>query len=43
MDQGRTIKKILESKKEGSRRRGRHGVRWLEDVEKDLWEIKVRR
>jgi len=33
MDQGRTVKKVFESKPEG-RRRGR--LRWLEDVEKDL-------
>jgi hypothetical protein len=30
MDQGRTVMKVLESKLEGSRR-GRPGVRWLED------------
>ena len=38
MDQGRTFKKVFESKPEG-RRRGR--LRWLEDVEKDLREMKV--
>ena len=38
MDQGRTYKKIFESKPEGSRRRGRPRLRWLEDVEKDQWE-----
>jgi len=27
---------------EGSRRRGRRTLRWLEDVEKDLREIKVK-
>ena len=43
MDQGRTVKKIFESKPEGSRRRGRPRLRWLEDVEKDLWEMKVKR
>jgi hypothetical protein len=43
MDQGRTVKKILESKPEGSRRRGRPRMRCLEDVEKDLREIKVKR
>jgi len=43
MDQGRTIKKIMESKPEGSRRRGRPRMRWLEDVEKDMWEMKVKR
>ena len=42
MDQGRTDKKIFESKPEGSRRRGRPRLRWLEDVEKDQWE-KVKR
>jgi hypothetical protein len=24
-------------------RRGRTGLRWLENVEKDVWEIKVKR
>jgi len=43
MDQGRTVKKISESKLEGSRRRGRGGLRWMEFVEKDLWEMKVER
>jgi len=43
MDIGRTVKKVFGSKLEGSRRRRRHGLRWLEDVEKDLWEMKVKR
>jgi hypothetical protein len=43
MDQGRTVKKMFESKPEGSRRRGRPRLRWLEDVEKDLHEMKVKR
>ena len=43
MDQGRTIKKIFEIKPEGSIRRGRARLRWLEDVEKDLQEVKVKR
>jgi len=43
IDQGRTIKKILKSKPEGSRRRGRSRMRWLEDVDKDLREKKVKR
>jgi hypothetical protein len=42
MDQGRKVKKILESKLEESRR-GRPRMRWLEDVEKDLREMKVKR
>jgi len=42
MDQGRTIMKVLQSKLEGSRR-GRPSVRWLEDVEKDRQETKVKR
>jgi len=37
------VKKVLESKLEGSRRRGRPSLRWLEDVEKYLREIKVKR
>jgi hypothetical protein len=42
MDQGRTVKKILESKLEESRKE-RLRMRWLEDVEKDLREMKVKR
>jgi len=40
MDQGRTVKEMFESTPEGSRR-GRPRLRCLEDVEKDLWEMKV--
>ena len=36
MDQGRALKKVFENKSEGSRRRGRPRLRWLEDVERDL-------
>jgi hypothetical protein len=43
MDQERTVKKISESKVGGSRRRGRPRLRWLEFVEKDVWEMKVER
>ena len=43
MDQGRIVKKIFESKPEGSRRKGRPRWRWLEDVGMDLWELKVKR
>ena len=39
MDHGRTVKKILESKSEGSRKRGRPRLRWLKDVEKDRPEM----
>jgi hypothetical protein len=41
MHQGRTVKKILWSKPEGSRR-GRPGLRWLEDVENDLGKMEVK-
>jgi hypothetical protein len=34
MDQVRTVKKIFESKPQGSRRRGRPRLRWLENVER---------
>ena len=34
MDKGRTVKKVFESKPEGSRRRGRPRLRWLENVER---------
>ena len=43
MDQESTVKKIFESKPEGSRRMGRPRMRWLEDAEKCLREIQVRR
>jgi hypothetical protein len=42
INHGRTVKKIFESKLEGSRRRT-HRLRWLEDVEKDLQEMKLKR
>ena len=35
-----TVKKIFESKPEGSRRRGRPRLRWLEEVVKDVREVK---
>jgi hypothetical protein len=38
MDQGRKVKKIPE----GSRRRGRPRMRWLEDVEKYLREMEIK-
>jgi len=37
------IKKISGCKPEGRRRIGRHGLRWLEDGENDLREMKVKR
>ena len=42
MDHGRTVKKIFESKPEGRRRKGRPRLRWLNDVGKDLREMKVK-
>ena len=41
MNHGRKIKKIFESKPEGSRRRGRPRLRWLEGVERDVREMKA--
>jgi hypothetical protein len=43
MDQGNTVKKIFESKPEGSRRRGRPRLRCPEDAEKVLRQMKVKR
>jgi hypothetical protein len=43
MDQGMSSKKIFESKPEVSRRGGRPRLRWLEDIEKDLLKMKVKR
>jgi len=37
------FKKIFTSKPEGSRRKGRPSLRWLEDVGRDLREMKVKR
>lgn len=42
MDHRRADKKIFESKLGGKRRMGRPRLRWLEDVEKDPWEMKVK-
>ena len=41
-DHGRIVKKIFESKPEGRSNMGRPRLRWLEDVEKDLREMKVK-
>jgi hypothetical protein len=43
MNQGRIFMKIFENKPEGSRRMGRPRLRWLEDVENDLREMKIKR
>jgi hypothetical protein len=43
IDKGRTVKRIFESEWEGSRRKGRSRLRWLEDIEKDVREMKVKR
>jgi hypothetical protein len=37
------VKKMCESKPEGRRRTGRPRVRWLEDVERDLRELRLKR
>jgi hypothetical protein len=37
------LRKYFESKQEGSRRKGRPRLRWLEDVQKGLREMKVKR
>jgi hypothetical protein len=42
MDQGRIVLKIFESKPEGSRRRVRPRMRWLEGVERDVREMKIK-
>jgi hypothetical protein len=43
MDQARTVKKIFESKPEGRRRKGKPRLRRMEDVGKDLRQMKVKR
>jgi hypothetical protein len=40
MDHGRAVK-IFKCKAEGRRRMGRSRLRWLQDIERDLWEMKV--
>ena len=42
MDNERLVKKIFESKPGGRRRKRRPGLRWVEDVEEDLLEMKVK-
>jgi len=37
------LRKIFDSKPEGTRRRGRPRLRWLEDAQKDLPEMNVKR
>jgi hypothetical protein len=43
MDHGRIVKKIFESKKVRRRRMEKPKWKWLEDVEKYLWEMEVKR
>jgi hypothetical protein len=43
IDEGRTVKKIFESEREGSRRKGRPRFRWLGYVVKDLREMKFKK
>jgi hypothetical protein len=43
MDHGSLVQKIFASKSEGRRRMGNPRLRRLEDVEKDLHEMKVKR
>jgi hypothetical protein len=43
MDQGRVVEIVFESKPEGRRRMARSRLRWFEDDENDLWELKVKR
>ena len=39
----RLFKKVLESKPEGRRRMGRPRLKWLDDIEGNLREMKVKR
>ena len=43
MEEDRMPKKIFTDELEGTRRRGRPGKRWEEEVERDLQELGVRR
>jgi hypothetical protein len=43
IDHGMLVKKIFESTREGRRRMGGPRLKWLEDVEKHLQDMKVKR
>jgi len=43
IDDGKLVKKIFEREPEGSRRKGRPSLRWLEDIEKGVWETEGKR
>jgi hypothetical protein len=43
MDKTRSVKKIFEGRLEGRRGRGRPRLRWINDVEDDLWKLGVKR
>jgi hypothetical protein len=43
MDGARTVKKFLEGKPGGGRKKGRPRLRWIDDVESDLRNMSVKR
>ena len=43
MNETRSVKQIFEGKLEGRRGRGRHRLRWIDDVEDDLRKLGVKR
>jgi hypothetical protein len=43
MNETRSVKKIFEGKLEGRRGRGRHRLRWRDDVKYDLRKLGVKR
>jgi len=43
IDEGRIVKKIFERETEGSIRKGRPRLRWLEYIEKDVRETEVKK
>jgi hypothetical protein len=43
MEEDRMLKKIFTQKLEGTRRRGRPGIGWREEVERDLEVLGLRR
>jgi hypothetical protein len=43
MNENRSVKKIFKRKLEGRRGRGRHRLRWINDVEDDLRKLCVKR
>ncbi|GFU20102.1 uncharacterized protein TNCV_1192371 [Trichonephila clavipes] len=42
MNEDRTTKKVFNAQPIGSRRKGRPNLRWIDDLEKDLLDLRTR-